>query len=122
MACELNPKLWPAQAGMSADDTCDTFSANILIRAGARARVFNPNACHMCHRHANGAASMSRRAAKVTQADVARVLRAAQSAGPTWRVEVTPDGIIRLVQGEFSPQSTARSASVPVAHEKDWRL
>jgi hypothetical protein len=65
---------------------------------------------------------MSRRAAKVTQADLGRALRAAQSAGPTWRVEVTPDGVIRLVQGEFSPQSTARSVSVPVANEKDWRL
>ena len=41
---------------------------------------------------------MSRRAANITQADVARVLRAAQQAGPSWRVEI--DGrIIRMVQG-----------------------
>ena len=33
---------------------------------------------------------MSRTAARITQADVARALRAAQSAGPTWRVELRP--------------------------------
>ena len=47
---------------------------------------------------------MSRRAARVTQADVARVIRAAQAAGPAWRVEVLPDGVIRAVQGE-APKS-----------------
>jgi len=41
--------------------------------------------------------TMSRRPALVTQADVARALRAAQAAGPAWRVEIE-GGIIRLVQ------------------------
>lgn len=42
---------------------------------------------------------MSRTAAKVTQADVARALRAAQSLGPHWRVRIGPDGSIELWQG-----------------------
>src|ERR1700722_8529621 len=59
---------------MSANDTCDTFSANILIRAGARARVFNPNTCHMCHRPANGEASMRAAPQLFTLAEVAERL------------------------------------------------
>jgi hypothetical protein len=39
---------------------------------------------------------MPRTAAKVTQADVARVLRAIQSVGAKVRVEVLPDGTIRM--------------------------
>ena len=39
---------------------------------------------------------MSRRPAKVTQADIARVLRAVQQSGLTLRVEIAPDGVIRL--------------------------
>ena len=42
---------------------------------------------------------MSRRAALITQADVARVARVAQSLGPEWYVEIRPDGVIRLMQG-----------------------
>ena len=65
---------------------------------------------------------MSRRRALVSQADLSRAIRAAQSAGPAWRIEITPDGIIRLVQGELFTESGGRSAPVPVAPEKDWRL
>jgi hypothetical protein len=64
---------------------------------------------------------MPRRAAMVTQADVARALRAAKQAGAEWRVEI--DGaVIRLVQGEASPQSTEAEEEAPVAHKKNWRL
>lgn len=59
---------------------------------------------------------MPRRAASITQADVARALRAAQSAGPTWRVEIV-GGMIRLVQGEppAPPQSPGPEANDPFA-------
>lgn len=40
---------------------------------------------------------MSRRPAAITQADVARALRAATSSGNGWRVEIRPDGIISLL-------------------------
>lgn len=39
---------------------------------------------------------MPRTAAKVTQADIARVLRAIESVGAKVRVEVLPDGTIRM--------------------------
>lgn len=39
---------------------------------------------------------MPRTAAKVTQADIARVLRAIESVGARVRVEVLPDGTIRM--------------------------
>jgi hypothetical protein len=53
---------------------------------------------------------MSRRPALVTQADVARAIRAAQQcgAGP---VEIKPDGTIRIMP---SPESTAASDESPV--------
>jgi hypothetical protein len=71
---------------------------------------------------------MSRRAASITQADVSRCGRAAKQLGPEWYIEVNAaTGITRVMQsvgtaGEFSPQSTERSCSVPVAEVKDWRL
>jgi len=65
---------------------------------------------------------VSRTPARITQADISRALRAAQSAGATWRVEIAPDGTIRLVQGELSTQSRGRSQDVPLADGKDWRL
>lgn len=40
---------------------------------------------------------MPRTAARVTQADIARALRAAQQVGAPAAVEVTPDGTIRIV-------------------------
>ena len=39
---------------------------------------------------------MPRTAAKVTQADIARVLRAVSQSGMRMRVEIAPDGAIRL--------------------------
>ena len=45
---------------------------------------------------------MSRRPAKVTQADIARALRAAQQVGPNWFVEIARDGTIRILQGDPS--------------------
>jgi hypothetical protein len=39
---------------------------------------------------------MPRTAAKVTQADIARVLRAIESVGARVRVDVLPDGTIRM--------------------------
>jgi hypothetical protein len=65
---------------------------------------------------------MSRRRANITQADIARALRAAQSAGPAWRVEIAPGGMIRLVQGEASTGNMDRSRDVPLDEAKDWRL
>jgi hypothetical protein len=46
---------------------------------------------------------MSRRAAIITQADVARACRAAQQLGPQWFVEVqASNGTIRLMQASPS--------------------
>lgn len=39
---------------------------------------------------------MPRTAAKVTQADIARVLRAVAQTGTKMRVEISPDGTIRM--------------------------
>lgn len=46
---------------------------------------------------------MSRRPALVTQADIARALRAVKSAGVVARVEVSPDGTISIVPGPAAP-------------------
>ena len=62
---------------------------------------------------------MPRRGASITQADIARALRAAQAAGPKWYVEILPGGIIRLVRGELSPQSPERAPDVPVEPVKE---
>ncbi len=57
---------------------------------------------------------MPRRAVSITQAAIARALRAAQQAGPHWHVEIAPDGAIRLFQNglsiERSCDVTGRSA------------
>jgi hypothetical protein len=55
---------------------------------------------------------MSRRAAKITQADVARAIRAAEQVAPGRRVvEVTPEGVIRIVPLDGSPAAAGpRSA------------
>jgi hypothetical protein len=65
---------------------------------------------------------MSRRLANFLEADVRRALSAAQKAGPQWRVEIMPGGLIRLVQGEASTGETNRSRGVPLAEARDWRL
>lgn len=61
---------------------------------------------------------MSRRAASITQADVARALRAAQSAGRGWQVAIEPGGVIRLIQVD-APEPPK---SPKVDGKKDWRL
>lgn len=48
---------------------------------------------------------MPRTAAKVTQADVARVLRAVAQSGMKMRVEIALDGTIRLEPVEVAKQS-----------------
>ncbi len=65
---------------------------------------------------------MSRRPASVIQADVARILRAAQQAGPTWRIEIEGK-VIRLVQGP--PAGALAEPPTPenaLAPEEKWRL
>jgi hypothetical protein len=52
---------------------------------------------------------MSRRPAKITQADVARAIRAAQQCG-AGAVEVKPDGTIRIV---IAPESTVQPTDPP---------
>lgn len=46
---------------------------------------------------------MPRTAAKVTQADIARTVRAVAQARVKAVVEVAPDGTIRVVIGDFRP-------------------
>jgi hypothetical protein len=52
---------------------------------------------------------MSRRPARCTQADVARVIRAAKQCG-AGTVEVKPDGTIRIV---IAPESTVQPTEPP---------
>ncbi len=47
---------------------------------------------------------MTRRAAAITQADVARAARAAKALGPEWRVEIE-GAVIRLVQSPLSDRA-----------------
>lgn len=49
---------------------------------------------------------MPRTPAKVTQADIARVLRAVAQTGAKMRVEISPDGTIRMepVEGPDRPR------------------
>ena len=52
---------------------------------------------------------MPRRPARVTQADIARAIRAAEQAGSPRTVEITPDGTIKLVPVE--PKTAKPEAS-----------
>jgi len=58
---------------------------------------------------------MSRRAATVTQADIARVLRAVKAAGLPATVEVKPDGTILVSCGD--KPKVAGTASEPVVED-----
>jgi hypothetical protein len=51
-------------------------------------------------RRATGSIAMPRTPAKVTQADIARALRAAEQSGAQRVIEIAPDGTIRLVPHE----------------------
>lgn len=53
---------------------------------------------------------MSRRPARVTQADIRRALKAAEKAGVARAVEIAPDGTIRLVP---IPPQADKPAPVP---------
>ncbi len=72
---------------------------------------------------------MSRRPATITQADVARALRAAQQVGPTWHVEIE-GGVIRLIRRDpAAPAPTASLAAASVTRQPSslaelpkWRL
>ena len=59
-----------------------------------------------------GGVEMSRRPARVTQADIARSIRAAEQVGHGHVVEIAPDGTIRIVPANGN--IPARSASVHV--------
>ena len=55
--------------------------------------------------------AVSRRPARVTQADIARALRAAEQVGAHVAVEISPDGTIRLVPSGAAPIPVARSGT-----------
>ena len=57
---------------------------------------------------------MTRRAALITQADVARAARAARQLGPEWRVEIE-GGVIRLIQSPPDRRPPEQSAEPPFA-------
>jgi hypothetical protein len=50
---------------------------------------------------------MPRTPAKVTQADIARVLRALKQVGGDWRVDVRPDGTIRAERSDIAEEVKA---------------
>lgn len=63
---------------------------------------------------------MGRRPAAVTQADVARALRAAEQVAPgRMIVEVAPGGTIRIFPAELSPLFTPPQRPTQVAEEED---
>ena len=46
---------------------------------------------------------MPNRPARFTTADLRRALKAAEQSGPTWAVEIDPDGTIRLLRRPADP-------------------
>jgi hypothetical protein len=58
---------------------------------------------------------LPRTPAKVTQADVARVLRAVKQTGTSARVEVKPDGSIVIIPSH--PEDERRKAKVELPRE-----
>jgi hypothetical protein len=61
---------------------------------------------------------MPRTAAKVTQADIARTVRAVAQARVKAVVEVAPDGTIRVLIGENAGAATA-ALEMPVEQEEE---
>jgi hypothetical protein len=57
---------------------------------------------------------MPRRPARVTQADIARAIRAAEQAGSPRTVEIAPDGTIKLVPVEAG---TAKAEAIGTKRE-----
>lgn len=62
---------------------------------------------------------MPRTAAKVTQADIARVLRAISATGAKLRVEVLPDGTIRM---EPVDAAQVAKSGTPIQYTGDIKL
>ena len=57
---------------------------------------------------------MTRRTARVTQADIQRAIRAAKQAGPNMAVEISPaEGVIRI-----TPAATSLPESPPAGEEE----
>jgi len=54
---------------------------------------------------------MARTAAKITQADISRVLRAVEKSGMRLAVEISPDGSIRLEPADTRKPATVDSGS-----------
>jgi len=72
----------------------------------AAPKMFLPSAC--------GKFLMPRTPARFTQADVARVIRAINSTDTIMSVEITPDGVIRIVPyepGEKRPVHVPKSSA-----------
>ena len=63
---------------------------------------------------------MTMRAARFSQADVTRALRAAKKEG--LNVKIQPDGTIIFVEKELSTQPTGAPDAQPLAPERDFRL
>jgi hypothetical protein len=57
---------------------------------------------------------VSRRAARVTQAEIARALRAAAAFGGTYLIEIAQDGVIRIVPVD------PHNVSGPTANPDKW--
>ena len=56
---------------------------------------------------------MPNRPARFTTADLRRALKATEQTGPTWAVEIDPDGTIRLVRRPTdTPEPAAREEIV----------
>lgn len=55
---------------------------------------------------------MPRRPARVTQADIARAIRAAEQAGSRRTVEIAPDGTIKLVPVEPTKSEVAKRREI----------
>lgn len=62
-----------------------------------------------------------RRRVAFRQADVTRALRAAIAVDRELRVEIAPDGTIRIVRHESQPEP-APAQTPPLAYDQDFRL
>lgn len=63
---------------------------------------------------------MGRRPAKVTQADIARALRAVAQLAVPMAVEIAPDGTIRLMPIQMEKLKAAPAGSAPVAEDEEF--
>jgi hypothetical protein len=63
---------------------------------------------------------MSMRAARCSQADIARALRAARQVGGALAVEIAPDGTIRIVPSPSPQEAEANGAGKPVAPKREF--